>query len=164
MLNLRFAFRTLFKTPLVTIVAIVSLALGIGANAAIFSLFNQMLLRPLPVREPGRLVNFSSPGPQPGSNSCGLAGNCQDVFSYPMYLDLEKAQTSFSGIAAHVLFGANIAARNQTSNGESVLVSGSYFPVLGLSPALGRLLTPEDDRAIGEPHVAVLSYGFWQSR
>jgi predicted permease len=163
-LNLKFAFRALFKTPLVSIVAIVSLALGIGANAAIFSLFNQMLLRPLPVRESGRLVNFASPGPQPGSNSCGLAGECDEVFSYPMYLDLEHAQTSFTGIAAHVLFGANIAARNQTSNGESVLVSGSYFPVLGLTPAAGRLLTPDDDRTLGEPHVAVLSYGFWQSR
>ncbi|MBI3492229.1 MAG: ABC transporter permease [Acidobacteria bacterium] len=165
--NFRLALRMLFKTPFVTIVAIVSLALGIGANAAIFSLFNQMLLRPLPVPEPGGLVNFSSPGPKPGSNSCGLAGECDAVFSYPMYLDLEKAQTSltiFTGIAAHVLFDANIAARNQTSNGVSVLVSGSYFPVLALTPAMGRLLTPEDDRTIGEPHVAVLSYGFWQSR
>src|ERR1700730_11941993 len=101
MLNLKFAFRTLFKTPFVTIVAIVSLALGIGANAAIFSLFNQMLLRGLPIRDPGRLVNLSSPGPKPGSQSCGLAsvdGNCDDVFSYPMYLDLQKAQTSFTGV------------------------------------------------------------------
>ncbi|MBI1809336.1 MAG: ABC transporter permease, partial [Gemmatimonadetes bacterium] len=164
MLSIKFALRTLFKTPFVTIVAIVSLALGIGANAATFSLFNQMLLRPLPVPDPGRLVNFSSPGPQQGSNSCGLAGNCEDVFSYPMFLDLERAQTSFTGIAAHVLFGANIAARNQTSNGQSVMVSGSYFPALGLTPALGRLLTPDDDRTLGEPRIAVLSYGFWQSR
>src|SRR5712692_6866394 len=162
--NFKFALRTLFKTPFVTIVAIVSLALGIGANAAIFSLFNQMLLRPLPVADPGHLVNLSSPGPKPGSNSCGLAGECDEVFSYPMYLDLEKVQTSFTGIAAHVLFGTNIAAGHQTSSGEGVLVSGSYFPVLGLAPALGRLLTPEDDRTIGEPHVAVLSYRFWRLR
>jgi predicted permease len=162
--NFRFALRTLFKTPFVTIVAIVSLALGIGANAAIFSLFNQMLLRPLPVPDPGRLVNFSSPGPKPGSNSCGLAGECDEVFSYPMYQDIAKAQTSFTGVAAHLLFGANIAARNQTSNGESVLVSGSYFPVLGLNAHLGRLLTPEDDRTIDEPHIAVLGYAFWQAR
>ncbi|MBZ5558225.1 MAG: ABC transporter permease [Acidobacteriia bacterium] len=170
MRNLKFAFRTLFKTPFVTIVAIVSLALGIGANAAIFSLFNQMLLRPLPVPDPGRLVNVVVPGPKPGSNSCGLAstrGNCDDVFSYPMYQDLEKtpnSAVSFTGIAAHVLFGANIAARNQTSNGQGVLVSGSYFPVLGLAPALGRLFTPDDDRTIGEPRIAVLSHAFWQSR
>src|SRR5471032_2729342 len=162
--NLKFALRTLFKTPFVTIVAVVSLALGIGANAAIFSLFNQMLLRPLPVPAPARLVNISSPGPKPGSNSCGLAGECDATFSYPMFLDVQKAQTSFTGVAGHVLFGANIAARNQTSSGESVYVSGTYFPVLGLSPAIGRLLTPEDDRTLGEPHVAVLSDAFWQSR
>jgi predicted permease len=164
MINLRFAFRTLFKTPFVTIVAIVSLALGIGANAAIFSLFNQMLLRPLPVQEPARLVNLLSPGPKPGSQSCGMAGDCDSVFSYQMFRDLEKAPTAFSGVAAHVVFGANLSARSQTSNGEGVLVSGSYFPVLGLRPALGRLLAPDDDRVVGESHVVVLSYGFWQTR
>mgnify|MGYP001161860921 CR=1 FL=1 len=154
--NIRFALRTPYCTPFLTIIAIVSLALGIGANAAIFSLFNQMLLRPLPVPDPGRLVNLSSTGPQQGSNSCGMAGDCDQVFSYPMYLDLAKADasvSSFTGVAAHVLFGANIAARHQTSNGASVMVSGSYFPVLGLHPALGRLLTPDDDRTIGEPLV-----------
>src|ERR1700736_6663332 len=124
MIDLRLALRTLFKSPFVTVVAIVSLALGIGANAAIFSLFNQMLLRPLPVSDPGRLINIASPGPKPGSNSCGLAGECDQVFSYPMYLDLQKAQTTFTGIAAHVLFGTNIAARHQTSSGDAVLVSG----------------------------------------
>ena len=158
MLNLKFALRTLFKTPFVTIVAIVSLALGIGANAAIFSLFNQMLLRPLPVPEPGRLVNLAAPGPKPGSNNCSQAGDCDEVFSYPMFRDLERAQTVFTGIAAHVTFGANLSARGQTQNGDGLLVSGSYFPVLGLQPALGRLLGPEDDRAPGEPHVVVLSY------
>src|SRR5262245_51218589 len=102
MLNLRFALRTLFKTPFVTIVAILSLALGIGANAAIFSLFNQMLLRRLPVQEPGQLVNFRSPGPKPGSQSCGQAGDCDAVFSYAMFRDLQKAgESSFAGIAAH---------------------------------------------------------------
>src|SRR5437660_637376 len=93
MSNLKFAFRTLFKTPFVTIVAIVSLALGIGANAAIFSLFNQMLLQPLPAAEPNRLVNLLVPGPKPGSQSCNQAstrGNCDDVLSYPMFRDLER--------------------------------------------------------------------------
>src|SRR5258707_9312136 len=90
MLNLKFALRTLFKTPFVTIVAIVSLALGIGANAAIFSLFNQMLLRPLPVPEPDRLVNLAAPRPKPGSSSCGQAGGCESVFSYPMIRDLHN--------------------------------------------------------------------------
>src|SRR3954468_24863604 len=98
MRNLRLAFRTLFKTPFVTIVAVLSLALGIGANAAIYSLFNQMLLRPLPVAQPERLVNFAAPGPQQGSNSCNQSGGCDKVFSYPMFRDLEKGNTAFSGI------------------------------------------------------------------
>src|SRR6187401_836598 len=102
MSNLKFALRTLFKTPFVTIVAIASLALGIGANAAIFSLFNQLLMRPLPVPDAARLVNLSAPGPKPGSTNCNQAGGCDTVFSYPMFRDLERAQTSFTGIAAHV--------------------------------------------------------------
>ena len=162
--NLKFALRTLFKSPFVTIVAIVSLALGIGANAAIFSLFSQILLKPLPVPEPARLVNFAAPGPKPGSTNCSQAGDCDTVFSYPMFRDLEKVQTPFTGIAAHLSFGANLSARGQTQNGEGMLVSGSYFPVLGLTPAVGRLLTPDDDRAPGEAHVVVLSYAYWQNR
>ena len=162
--NLKFAFRTLFKTPFVTIVAIVSLALGIGANAAIFSLFNQLLMKPLPVPEALGLVNLSAPGPKPGSQNCSQAGDCETVFSYPMFRDLEKVQTPFTGIAAHLSFGANLSARGQTQDGEGMLVSGSYFPVLGLSPAIGRLLTPDDDRAPGESHVAVLGYTYWQTR
>ena len=164
MLNLKFALRTLFKTPFVTIVAIVSLALGIGANAAIFSLFNQMLLRPLPVPEPDRLVNLAVPGPKPGSTSCSQAGGCDTVFSYPMFRDLEKVQTVFTALGAHVTFGANLSARGQTQNGEGLLVSGGYFQALGVKPAIGRLLGPEDDRTIGESHVVVLSHGYWQSR
>src|SRR5919107_6346121 len=113
--NLKLAFRRLFKAPFVTSVAILSLALGIGANAAIFSLFDQMLLRPLPVREPERLVNLSAPGPKPGSQSCSQAGDCETVFSYEMFRDLEQAKTSpFSGIAAHVAFGANVAYNGAT--------------------------------------------------
>jgi predicted permease len=164
MLNLKFALRTLFKTPFVTIVAIVSLALGIGANAAIFSLFNQMLLRPLPVPEPDRLVNLVVPGPKPGSTSCGQAGGCDSVFSYAMFRDLEKVQTVFTALGAHVAFGANLSARGQTQNGEGLLVSGGYFQALGVKPAIGRLLGPEDDRTIGESHVVVLSHAYWQLR
>jgi len=164
MANLKLAFRTLFKTPFVTVVAIISLALGIGANAATFSLFDQLLLRPLPVHQPERLVNLGSPGPKPGSQSCGQAGECDAVFSYPMFRDLERVQTAFTGIAAHVLFGANLAFRKQTMNGEGVLVSGSYFPVLGLTPALGRLLGPDDDRTIGGHFVAVLSHSYWTTQ
>ena len=95
--NLKLAVRTLSKTPLVTAIAILSLALGIGANTAIFSLFDRMLLRPLPVPDPGALVNLSAPGPKPGSNSCNQAGDCQSVFSYPMFRDLERVQTVFTG-------------------------------------------------------------------
>src|SRR5881409_2412683 len=108
MLNLKLALRMLFKTPFVTIVAIVSLALGIGANAAIFSLFNQLLLRPLSVSEADRLVNLAVPGPKPGSTSCSQAGDCDRVFSYAMFRDLERIQTPFTGIAAHVTFDANL--------------------------------------------------------
>jgi predicted permease len=164
MASLKYAFRTLFKTPFVTAVAILSLALGIGANAAIFSLFDQMLLRPLPVREPERLVNLAAPGPKPGSQSCNQAGDCDVVFSYPMFKDLERAETSFSGLAAHRLFSANLAYRNQTLNGEGMLVSGSYFSVLGLQPARGRLISPADDQTVGAHPVAVLSHGYWQTR
>jgi predicted permease len=164
MLNIKFALRTLFKTPFVTIVAIVSLALGIGANAAIFSLFNQLLLEPLDVPEAARLVNLAAPGPKPGSNSCGQAGSCDEVFSYPMFRDLERVQTPFAGIAAHVAFGANLAARDQTENAEGLLVSGSYFPVLRVQPAIGRLLGPDDDKAPGESHVVVLSHTYWMRR
>ena len=77
------------------------------------------------------------------------AGDCDAVFSYPMFRDLEKAPTAFSGIAGHVMLDANVAYRGQTFNGDGMLVSGSYFPVLGLRPALGRLLGPEDDAPIG---------------
>ena len=81
-----------------------------------------------------------------------------------MFRDLEKAQTVFTGIAAHRVVGANLAFSGQTLNGEALLVSGSYFPVLGLQPALGRLIGPSDDRAPGESPVVVLSYTFWRDR
>ena len=164
MRQLKLAFRTLFKTPFVTIVAVLSLALGIGANAAIFSLFHELILRPLPVPGPQQLVNLSAPGPKPGSTSCGQAGDCEQVFSYPMFRDLEKGQDVFTGIAAHMPFGANFAYDGETINGQGLLVSGSYFPVLGLAPALGRLIAPADDQAIGEPRAVVLSHAYWQRR
>ena len=164
MTSLKLAFRTLFKTPFVTAIAVLSLALGIGANAATFSLFDQMLLQSLPVQEPGELVNLSAPGPKPGSQSCGQAGDCDAVFSYAMFRDLERSQSALAGVAAHVLFGANLAYQRQTINGEGLLVSGSYFPLLGVKPAIGRLLTPEDDRNIGGHFVAVLSHDYWRSR
>ena len=163
--SFRHAFRTLFKTPFVTAVAIVSLALGIGANSAIFSMFSALLLAPLPVAEPAALVNLSAPGPKPGSQSCGNAGGCDAVFSYPMFRDLERLQSVFTGIAAHVSFSANLAFGGQTLSGSrGMLVSGSYFPVLGVQPASGRLLGPDDDRSIGQSPVVVLSHAYWTTR
>ena len=167
--RLELALRTMFRTPFVTIVAIVSLGLGIGANAGIYSLFNEILLAPLPVAHPDRLVNFASPGPQVMYYNCGMAGDCLEVFDYPMFRDLEKAaaKTAFSGIAGHMPFGVNLALPGQTPiNGDGVLVSGSYFPVLGIQPALGRLLARTDDQTTSGQYgndVTVLSYAFWEN-
>jgi predicted permease len=163
-LNIKFALRTLFKTPFVTTIAVVSLAFGIGANTAIFSLFNQMLLKPLPVSRPHELVNLVAPDPKPGSQSCNQAGDCDAVLSYPMFRDLEKATDVFAGLAAHRAFGANLSYQGQTQNGDGMFVSGSYFPTLGLSPTLGRLLGPGDDATVGGLPVAVLAYDYWQTR
>ena len=102
MRTLKHAIRTLFRTPFVTAVAVLSLALGIGANAAIYSMFDQMLVQPLPVSRPHELINLSAPGPKPGSQSCNQAGDCEAVFSYPMFRDLERSQTALTGLAAHV--------------------------------------------------------------
>ena len=164
MQQIRFAVRSLLKTPVVTAIAVLSVALGIGANVAIFSIFNQTLLRPLPVHEPDGLVNFVSPGPRSGSSSCGQAGSCDAVFSYPMFRDLERAQTSFTGIAAHRDFGANIAFGGSSEGGDGAFVSGSYFPVLGVAPAAGRLLGPNDEREQGGGQVVVLSEEYWRRR
>ena len=135
-----------------TVVAIVSLALGIGANAGVFSLFDQMLLRPLPVPEPGRLVNLGAPGPKPGSTSCNTAGTCDEVFSYPMFRDLERVQTSFTGIAAHRLFGANLAYAGRTTNGEGRARLGQLLP--GARPSAGARAAAAGRRRRGDRRVA----------
>jgi predicted permease len=162
--DLKLALRALLKAPFVNFVAIVSLALGIGANGAIFSLFDQMLMRKLPVPEVDQLVNLGAPGPKPGSTSCNQAGDCEQVFSYPMFRDLEEQQQVFSGIAGHRSFGANLGYAGKTQMGEGMLVSGGYFSTLGLQPAVGRLLDRRDDAAIGEARVVVLSHDYWRSR
>ncbi len=163
-MNLRLAVRSLFKNPFVTVIAILSLGLGIGANAAIFSLFDQILLRNLPVQEPERLVNLSSPGPREGNTSCFFIGGCDYVFTYPMFRDLQRVQTSFAGIAAHRFYNANLSYEKQTQSGLALWVSGRYFPVLGLRPALGRLIEPSDEQVLGEAHVVVLSHTYWRAR
>ena len=161
MRNITLAVRMLLKTPFVSAIAILSLALGIGANAAIYSMFDQLLMHKLPVPEPTHLVNLSAPGPMPGSTSCNQAGNCDVIFSYQMFRDLEKGQNSFTGIAAHRGFSVSLGVRNEPVTGDGVMVSGSYFPVLGIQPAKGRLLGPDDDKVIGAHFVTVLAYSFW---
>jgi len=162
--NVKVAFRSLSKSPFVSAVAIVSLALGIGANAAIFSIYHQMLLRPLPVEDPDALVNLAAPGPKTGSQSCNQAGDCDAVFSYPMFRDLERVQTVFTGIAGHRLFPANLAYGDDTRAGSGMLVSGDYFSVLGLRAEVGRLINAGDDTNPGESTAVVLSHDYWQSR
>ena len=164
MRQITFAVRMLRKTPFVTLVAVLSLGLGIGANTAIFSLFNQILMRPLPVTSPEALVNLGAPGPKSGSQSCNNSGDCDAVFSYPMYLDLSGAADVFTGIAAHRGFGANVGYRDDTRPTEGIQVSGNYFSVLGLQPALGRLIAPADTGTVGGAPVAVLSHDYWQTR
>lgn len=162
--DLILALRVLRKTPVVTAVAVISLALGVGANAAIYSLFDELLMQRLPVRAPQELVNLSAPGPKPGSQSCSAAGSCDDVFSYPMYRDLEQQQNTLVGIAAHSLTSTVASLGNDAFNANAMLVSGSYFDVLGVRPVLGRLLQPEDDTDHGDNHVTVLTYTLWQNR
>ncbi len=161
--HLKLAFRRLLRSPFITVVAVASLALGIGANAAVFSLFDQLLLQRLDVQDPERLVNLSAPGPKPGSQSCNQAGDCDDVFSYPMLRDLQAARTGFSSIAAHRAFSANLGDGERTQTGEGMLVSGNYFLTLGLRPALGRLFVPADDEAPGTHRVVVLGHDYWES-
>jgi putative ABC transport system permease protein len=162
--HVRFAGRQLVRHPALSTVVVLMLAVAIGGTTAIFSLFHEVLVRPLPVPAPEHLVNFSAPGPKPGSNSCGVAGECSDVFSYPMFRDLEAQQGVFSGIAAHRDFDANLAHDGATLAGRGLLVSGGYFRTLNLRPALGRLIGPEDEPRVGESAVAVLSHDFWREQ
>jgi predicted permease len=161
--HLKLALRQLKLRAGLSFVVIAMLALGIGATTAMFSLYHQILLRTLPVPEPENLVNLAAPGPKPGGGVQDLGlGNREAQFSYPMFRDLERAQTGFTGIAAYVDYLANLSFENRPTSGRIYLVSGSYFDVLGLKPALGRLLRPGDDPSVGESAVAVLSYEFWR--
>ena len=165
MRDLKYAFRNLRTTPFVNAVAILSLALGIGANAAIYSLFDQILLRPLPVAAPDELVNLKLPGPIQGNDSCNQSG-CGDgiIWSYPMFRDLERSQTVLAGLAGHRIFGASIALGDEPTTGDGMYVTGAYFNTLGLRPALGRLLEPRDNEPGADNMVAVISHRFWMDR
>jgi len=159
---IRIIVRGLARTPAFTAIAILSVALGIGANTAIFSLLDQVLLRMLPVKNPQDLVLFYHPGPVQGSYSSDEGG--RPTFSYPMFRQLQKEQTTFTGIATARARGASLSYKNHAASGQIDNVSGNFFELLGVHAAIGRLLTEDDDRAPGERAVAVLSYAYWMSR
>jgi predicted permease len=163
--DLRYAIRALVRRPLVTSVAVLSLALGIGVNSAIFSLFDRLILRRLAVPSPDQIVLVTSPGPHPGSRSTGdFSGGVDAIFSYPLFRDLEQLKDDGLQLAAYASFGANVAYEGRSAEANGVLVSGQYFPALGVTPALGRLLGPHDDRVQGGHPVVVLGYDFWRTR
>jgi putative ABC transport system permease protein len=158
--NVRYALRQLRKYPGFASIAVLTLAVGIGANAAIFSLVDQVLLRDLPVVEPDRLVMLQSTGPDTGQTDA-YGGDDHLYFSYPMYRDLRDQNRVFSGMLAMFPAQVGVQWRNTPSLANSELVSGNYFSVLGVKPALGRLLVPDDSVARGASPVAVLSYRYW---
>jgi putative ABC transport system permease protein len=158
--DITFGLRMLAKSPGFAAIAVTTLALGIGANTAIFSLMNQILLRQLPVKDPGELVILRAPGPVTG----GLVssdGDATESFSYPMYKGLRDNNSVFSGILARFTFSASVASHGQTDRATGELVSGNYFGVLGVQPAVGRVFSEDDDRVPGAQPVVVLSYPYW---
>jgi predicted permease len=161
-LDVRYGLRMLGKNPGFTAIAILTLSLGIGANTAIFSIFNQILLKRLPVKEPNRLVMLKSPGPKRGH--VWSDGDDAEIFSYPLYKGIAKNRSAFSGVFARYEFGTSVASNGETDHGSGELVSGNYFETLGVQPALGRLLTPADDVTQGAHPVVVLSHGYWTRR
>jgi predicted permease len=167
MSHFKHALRQLILRPGLSVTVIVMLALGIGATTAMFSLYHQILVRTLPVPEPDRLVNFGAPRPDRFGATYGDLGigDREAQFSYEMFRELEARQTGFTGLAGHTDFVANLSYREQPSYSRGgAMVSGDYFGVLGLRPALGRLIVPEDEPQVGESAVVVLSYDYWQRR
>src|ERR1022692_4400253 len=153
--DLRFALRTLARSPLFTAVAVLSLALGIGANTSIFSLLDQVLYRSLPVRDPKALTVFHVDDHSSGSSS---SDNNQSVFSYPMYQDLRDRSAGFIGIGARAGVRASLSWNGQTQPPRAEMVSGNLFEVLGVSAAIDRPFTPEGDGPAGGHPVVVLSH------
>ncbi|HVP45027.1 MAG TPA: ABC transporter permease [Bryobacteraceae bacterium] len=156
--DLRYALRMLRKSPVFTAIAVVSLAVGIGANTAIFSLVDQILLRLLPVKEPQQLVLLSMKGMHYGSNWGGNA------MSYPMYSDFRDNNQVFSGMFCRFPNFASLSFGGQTERVSAELVSGTYFPVLGVGAALGRTFTPEEDKVPNGHPLVMFSYAYWKSR
>jgi predicted permease len=161
MAALRFAFRSLVKAPLLSLVVILSVGLGIGANTGVFSLLHQILLERLPVQRPEELVVVTAPEEfKGGSSRTRLSGGMDSIFSYPMFRGLETHPQGLSSIGAFFPIGANVAFGNQTVPTTVMLASGGYFPTLGVRPLVGRTIEPADDSGGGNP-VAMLSYGYW---
>lgn len=158
--DLRYALRSLLKTPQFTLVAVLTLGLGVGANTAIFSLLDHLQFRNIAVREPHRVVRMELPGPFAGAI---WGGNyCMD---HPMYRDFQNAPREiFSGVAAVFSSPVSLSVNNSTERGNSMLVSGNAFEVFGLTPAAGRLLSPADDEKPGAHPVVVLSHAYWKRR
>jgi predicted permease len=156
--DVRFAIRSFAKVPVFTAVAVVSLALGIGANTAIFTLMDQVLLRVLPVQDPEQLVQIFARGSHYGSN-WGM-----NSVSYPMYRDFRDQSPVFDGVICRFAASSSLGYAGVTERVSAELVSGNYFEVLGVRPRAGRLITPDDDRVPGAGTVVVLGYDYWQSR
>lgn len=163
MTGIKKAFRQLVRRPGLAIAIIAMLAIGIGTTTAIFSVFYQVLLEPLSIPEPGQLVELRA-------DTRGLGGRVgmsymdpRATFSYTMLRDLEAEQDVFSGIAGHHDFIASIGRGNEAISGGGTLVSGGYFQLLNVAPALGRLIGSEDEPGLGESNVVVLSFDYWQS-
>jgi predicted permease len=156
--DLKLAFRGLAKAPAFTAVAVVSLALGIGANTSIFTLMDQLLLRRLPVKNPQELVGLAMVGSHYGSNWGGNA------ISHPMYLDLRDHNQVFTGMFCRFRTNVSLTFDGQTERVAAELVSGTYFPVLGVGASLGRVLSPDDDREQGAHPLAMLSHDYWKTR
>ena len=167
--DIRYGLRVLRKNPGFTAVAVLTLALGIGANAAIFSVLNSVLLRNLPVRDPQQLVFLTNPDAQ--GMEQGFGDGDRDFLTYPEFQELSKNDQVFSGLAASASEGSKLSVRldNRGSGGDGVpaqisLVSGSYFSVLGVNPILGTEFTTNVDTVRDASPVAVISYSFWQGR
>lgn len=156
--DLRYAFRSFRKSPVFTLVAVLSLALGIGANTAIFTLLDQVLLRLLPVKNPRELVLLTMRGRHYGGNWGG------NMISYPMYRDFKDHNEVFSGMFARRALDTSLMFEGRTERVSAELVSGTYFPILGVGAFMGRTFTPDDDRTPGGHPLVVLAYDYWKTR
>src|SRR5215813_2603960 len=159
--DLRYAGRTLRRSPVFTVVAILSLALGIGANAAIFQLLNAVRLRSLPVADPQELAEAQIAG---GNGGYGIQNGVNSELTYALWERIRQRQEAFSGIFAWGNADSSIGRGTETRRVRNLWVSGDLFPVLGVRPIRGRLFTAADDRrGCGSAAGAVISYEFWQS-